>query len=84
MHSIIPSAWTHMRLIQRTGCPIASIPTPHSPPRSVKTYPVREILDHEMHATLEWVLPSPLPLHCFDQSPIVIEVQNRNPDFDEH
>ena len=53
--------------------------------RSVKTYPVREILEHEMHATLEWVLPSPMPQHCFEQSPIVIEVKNRNPATqDEH
>lgn len=52
--------------------------------RSVKGYPVREILEHEMHATLEWVLPSPMPQHCFEQSPIVIEVKNRNPITDEH
>ena len=50
----------------------------------MKGYPVREILEHEMHATLEWVLPSPMPQHCFEQSPIVIEVKNRNPITDEH
>jgi len=29
--------------------------------------------------TLEWALPTPVPLHQFTQSPVVIEVTDRNP-----
>ncbi len=32
--------------------------------------------------TLEFALPTPVPLHQFEQSPIVIEVQDRNTDSD--
>jgi hypothetical protein len=32
--------------------------------------------------SLEWALPTPVPLHQFTQSPIVIEVKDRNPDPD--
>jgi hypothetical protein len=32
--------------------------------------------------TLEWVLPTPVPLHQFEQSPVVIEVKDRHPDAD--
>jgi hypothetical protein len=32
--------------------------------------------------TLEFSLPSPVPLHQFEQSPIVIEVKDRNSDAD--
>lgn len=30
--------------------------------------------------TLEWALPTPVPLHQFEQSPVVIEVTDRHPD----
>jgi hypothetical protein len=30
-----------------------------------------------MEFTLEWMLPSPVPMHVFDQPPIVVEVKNR-------
>lgn len=32
--------------------------------------------------TLEWMIPAPVPLHGFVQSPIVIEVKDRNKDAD--
>ncbi len=32
--------------------------------------------------SLEWALPTPVPLHQFTQSPIVIEVKDRHPDSD--
>jgi hypothetical protein len=35
------------------------------------------------HWTLEWALPTPVPLHQFEQSPIVIEVKDRNPNPDD-
>eukprot|EP00567_Pseudictyota_dubia_P011441 CAMPEP_0197445582 /NCGR_PEP_ID=MMETSP1175-20131217/10766_1 /TAXON_ID=1003142 /ORGANISM="Triceratium dubium, Strain CCMP147" /LENGTH=153 /DNA_ID=CAMNT_0042976567 /DNA_START=39 /DNA_END=501 /DNA_ORIENTATION=+ len=35
----------------------------------------------EFHNTLEFVLPTPVPLHQFEQSPVVIEVSVRNPEF---
>ena len=35
----------------------------------------------DFHFTLEWVLPDPMPLHCFTQSPVAIEVEMRNPEF---
>lgn len=46
---------------------------------SVTQYPVKIAT---YHWTLEWALPSPPPLHQFEQSPIVIEVKDRNPDSD--
>jgi hypothetical protein len=30
--------------------------------------------------TLEWALPTPVPQHQFTQSPVVIEVTDRNTD----
>ena len=33
--------------------------------------------------TLEWMLSSPMPLHQFTQSPLVIEVKDRNPNADD-
>mmetsp|Transcript_20301 Transcript_20301/g.47010 ORF Transcript_20301/g.47010 Transcript_20301/m.47010 type:complete len:93 (-) Transcript_20301:33-311(-) len=47
----------------------------------VSAFPVNE--DPHMEFTLEWMLPSPVPMHVFDQPPIVVEVKNRNPDFEE-
>lgn len=32
--------------------------------------------------TLEWVLPTPVPLHQFEQTPLVVEVKDRHPDAD--
>jgi heme/copper-type cytochrome/quinol oxidase subunit 1 len=46
---------------------------------SVGKYPVK--VPH-FEWTLEWMLPSPVPLHQFEQSPVVIEVKDRNPDAD--
>lgn len=46
---------------------------------SVKKYPV---VIPTFEWTLEWALPSPPPLHQFEQSPVCIEVKDRNPDPD--
>ena len=58
-------------------------PTPHPshpPPHPrVATYPI--IIPH-FEWTLEFVLPRPLPMHQFEQSPVCIEVKDRNPDPD--
>lgn len=35
-----------------------------------------------MEWTLEWMLPTPVPLHTFIQPPIVVEVRDRNTDAD--
>ncbi len=35
-----------------------------------------------MEWTLEWMLPTPFPLHTFIQPPIVVEVRDRHPDAD--
>ena len=35
-----------------------------------------------MEWTLEWMLPTPMPLHTFIQPPIVVEVRDRHPDAD--
>ncbi len=45
------------------------------PPRRVQKLPVNE--DPMMEFTLEWMLPTPVPMHVFDQPPIVVEVKNR-------
>ena len=44
-------------------------------PRRVQKLPVNE--DPMMEFTLEWMLPTPVPMHVFDQPPIVVEVKNR-------
>ncbi|CAE7801687.1 unnamed protein product, partial [Symbiodinium sp. KB8] len=41
----------------------------------VQKLPVNE--DPMMEFTLEWMLPTPVPMHVFDQPPIVVEVKNR-------
>lgn len=41
----------------------------------VQTRPVNT--DPHMEFTLEWMLPTPVPMHVFDQPPIVVEVKNR-------
>ena len=47
---------------------------------AVKAYPVS--IPH-FEWTLEWVLSTPFPLHQFTQSPLVIEVKDRNPNADD-
>jgi hypothetical protein len=47
---------------------------------SVSKHPV---VEPKFERTLEWVLPTPVPLHQFEESPIVIEVKNRNPEHDD-
>lgn len=44
---------------------------------SVKKLPV---VVPKFEWTLEWALPTPVPQHQFEQSPVVIEVTDRNPD----
>lgn len=46
-----------------------------------KGYPV---VEPKFEWTLEWVLPTPVPLHQFAESPVVVEVINRNPDGGHH
>jgi hypothetical protein len=46
---------------------------------SVSSYPI--VIPH-FEWTLEWVLPTPVPLHQFEQSPVAIEVTDRNADPD--
>lgn len=48
--------------------------------QTVKSWPVKI---PSYHWTLEWALPTPVPLHQFEQSPIVIEVKDRNPSPDD-
>ena len=47
--------------------------------QAVRKYPVA--IPH-FEWTLEWMLSTPFPLHQFTQSPIVIEVKDRNPNAD--
>jgi hypothetical protein len=47
---------------------------------AVKKYPVA--IPH-FEWTLEWMLSTPFPLHQFTQSPLVIEVKDRNPNADD-
>lgn len=42
-------------------------------------YPV--VIPH-FEWTLEFALPTPVPMHQFETSPVVIEVQDRNPNSD--
>lgn len=59
---------------------LPSSTTPHPPlARSVATYPV--VIPH-FEWTLEWALPTPVPQHQFEQSPVAIEVTDRNADPD--
>ena len=46
---------------------------------SLKTAPIYE---PDFHWTLEFALPPLMELHQFAESPIIIEVQNRDPDAD--
>ena len=47
---------------------------------AVKSYPVS--VPH-FEWTLEWMLSTPFPLHQFTQTPLVIEVKDRNPNADD-
>ncbi len=40
-----------------------------------------KVVEAEFTSSLEFALPTPVPLHQFVQSPIVVEVKNRNPEF---
>lgn len=46
--------------------------------RRVSAFP---IVTPEFTMSLEFALPTPVPLHQFVQSPIVVEVVCRNPEF---
>lgn len=50
-----------------------------APVRRVTAFPV---VEPEVFMSLEFALPTPVPLHQFEQSPIVVEVRNRNPEYD--
>uniref|UniRef100_A0A7S1GE91 Uncharacterized protein n=1 Tax=Bicosoecida sp. CB-2014 TaxID=1486930 RepID=A0A7S1GE91_9STRA len=43
-----------------------------------------EVVTPKFEWTLEWALPTPVPLHQFAESPVVVEVINRNPDNQHH
>jgi hypothetical protein len=47
----------------------------------VSTY---KVVEPEFFDSLEFALPTPVPLHQFVQSPIVVDVINRNPEFAHH
>lgn len=50
------------------------------PSCSVSKYPI--VIPH-FEWTLEFALPTPVPMHQFEQSPVVIEVADRNPNADD-
>jgi hypothetical protein len=40
------------------------------------------VVEADWTMSLEFALPTPVPLHQFTQSPIVVEVKNRNPEYE--
>ena len=71
----MPSRWVLLYVLTMPCNP------PLCPPvlRSVRKYP---IVIPRYEWTLEFALPTPIPMHQFEQSPVVIEVKDRNPDPD--
>ena len=66
-----------MRIVSAARVPVSSARAlPLATPRFFSDVANTEVVTPEVVDTLEWLLDSPPPLHQFDESPIVVEIEH--------